>query len=83
MDRPHFGFRVGGTLALQLKVNELIAAQRGAHNALIAIDQLSEDELRELQARFARLAELGAREHAMSVLDIVDVPVDVLRNETE
>jgi low affinity Fe/Cu permease len=33
------------TLALQLKVNELIAAQSGAHNSLINIETLSEDEL--------------------------------------
>jgi low affinity Fe/Cu permease len=45
------------TLALQLKVNELIAAQHGARNALIAIEQLSEDELRTIHERFLRLAE--------------------------
>jgi low affinity Fe/Cu permease len=44
------------TLALQLKVNELIAAQKGAHNSLIAIERLSEEELRTLQDRFLRLA---------------------------
>jgi low affinity Fe/Cu permease len=44
------------TLALQLKVNELIAAQKGAHNSLIAIERLSEEELRALQDRFLRLA---------------------------
>jgi low affinity Fe/Cu permease len=72
------------TLALQLKVNELIAAQRGAHNALIAIDQLSEDELRGLQARFAQLAELGAGGgHAVSIVDVAELPVDVPRNETD
>ncbi len=57
------------TLALQLKVNELIAAHRGAHNSLIAIEQLSEDELRVLQERFARLAELAVGHRAASVAE--------------
>ena len=46
------------TLALQIKVNELIAAHQGPHNSLIAIEQLSEDELRLLQQRILRLARL-------------------------
>ena len=45
------------TLALQLKVNELIAAQRGAHNSMINIESLSETELRSLKERFSHLAE--------------------------
>jgi low affinity Fe/Cu permease len=43
-------------MALQLKVNELIAAQKGAHNSLIAIEELSEVQLRALHDRFLRLA---------------------------
>jgi low affinity Fe/Cu permease len=45
------------TLALQLKVNELIAAQRGAHNSMINIESLSETELRSLKERFSHLGE--------------------------
>lgn len=44
------------TMALQLKVNELIAAQKGAHNSMIAIEELSEGELHALHDRFLRLA---------------------------
>jgi low affinity Fe/Cu permease len=44
------------TLALQLKLNELIATQRGAHNSLINIENLSEAELASLRERFSRLA---------------------------
>ena len=44
------------TMALQLKVNELIAAQKGAHNSMIAIEELSEGELRVLHDRFLTLA---------------------------
>ncbi len=59
------------TLALQLKVNELIAAQKGAHNSLIAIEQLSESELRELHDRFLRLAEIA---HGGSAISVASVP---------
>jgi len=55
------------TLALQLKVNELIAAQKGAHNSLINVEHLSEDELRSLRDRFARLADAVQGTHATSV----------------
>jgi low affinity Fe/Cu permease len=59
------------TLALQLKVNELIAAQKGAHNSLIAIEQLSESELRELHDRFLRLAEIA---HGGGAISVARVP---------
>ena len=54
------------TLALQLKVNELIAAQGGAHNSMINIESLSEADLRSLKERFSRLAE-GLHGNATSV----------------
>jgi len=55
------------TMALQLKVNELIAAQKGAHNSLIAIEQLSEEELKPLHCRFIRLAEVANGRGATSI----------------
>jgi low affinity Fe/Cu permease len=47
------------TLALQLKVNELLAAHKHANNSLIAIEGLSENELRVLHSRFVRLGSLA------------------------
>lgn len=55
------------TMALQLKVNELIAAQKGAHNSLIAIEEFSEEELRTLHDRFLRLADVAYGGGATSV----------------
>jgi len=64
------------TLALQIKVNELIAAQKGAHNSLIAIEQLTEEELRTLQDRFLRLAEMSQGGGATSVARVAeDLPM--------
>jgi len=44
------------TLALQLKLNEIIAALRGASNRLINVEMLSEDEIRRLHERFCELS---------------------------
>lgn len=46
------------SLAIQLKLNEVIAALRGASNRLIAVEELSEDELRVLHDRYQQLAEM-------------------------
>lgn len=45
------------SLALQIKLNELIASQRGASNRLINIENLSEEEVRDLHRRFQDLAD--------------------------
>ena len=44
------------SLAVQLKLNEIIAAMRGASNRLIAVEELSEYDLRLLHDRYQRLA---------------------------
>lgn len=43
-------------LAVEIKLNELLAAQRGASNALINAEDLSEEEIRQLHEDFASLA---------------------------
>jgi low affinity Fe/Cu permease len=43
--------------AIQLKLNELIAAVEGASGRLINIEKMSDDELDRLQARFQTLAD--------------------------
>lgn len=44
------------TVAMQLKLDELIRAITGARDQLIDIEDLTEEELEQLQAKFARLA---------------------------
>jgi low affinity Fe/Cu permease len=46
-------------LAIQLKLNELVAAVEGASNRLIAVERLTEQELRTLGAHYERLAEMA------------------------
>ena len=45
------------TRALQLKLNELLAAVEGASNRLIDIEELTDDELNVLHKRYQELAE--------------------------
>jgi len=48
--------------AIQLKLNELVAAIAGASNRLIAVESLSEKELDTLRKHFSALAKLAAEE---------------------
>jgi low affinity Fe/Cu permease len=48
--------------ALQLKLNEIVAAATGASNRLINIEDLSEDEIRLLHDHYRKLAALAAEE---------------------
>src|ERR1041385_2193670 len=50
------------SLAIQLKLNEIVAAMTGASNRLIDIEDLSEDELSLLHEHFGRLAEIAKHE---------------------
>lgn len=50
------------TLAVQLKLNELVAAIEGASNRLISVEDLSEGELKVLRIHYERLAELAKKD---------------------
>ena len=43
------------TLAMQIKLNELLAAMKGASNRLINVENLSEQDVRELHRRYEEL----------------------------
>lgn len=49
--------------AVQVKLNELLATQRGASNSLINAEDLSEDEIRKLHKRFSELVEKLHEQH--------------------
>ena len=49
-------------LAIHLKLNELVAAVKGASNRLIDVEALSEHELRVLERYYSELAELARTE---------------------
>jgi low affinity Fe/Cu permease len=54
------------SLAVQIKLNELIAAIEGASNRLIDAEDLSEEELRTLQKHFGKLSEMASKERRLT-----------------
>ena len=48
--------------AIHLKLNELVAAIRGASNRLINVEDLTEEEVRTLHAHYAKLVELAKQD---------------------
>src|SRR6266550_3743744 len=49
-------------LAVQLKLDEIVAALEGASNRLISVEDLSEEELKILRIHYQRLAEMAKRD---------------------
>lgn len=45
------------TQALQLKLDELIRATKGAHNLMLALDKMDDSQLKRLQALYEKLGE--------------------------
>jgi low affinity Fe/Cu permease len=60
------------TLALQLKLNEIVAALEGASNRLIDVESLSEGEVRRLHSRYQGLAKKATRGHAVTAAHTVE-----------
>lgn len=50
------------TLAIQVKLDELIRATQGAHNALLDLEELEEDKLNEFRQKYQALAQLARAE---------------------
>jgi len=55
--------------AMQVKLDELIRAVEGAHNALLDLEQLEEEELDGIRARYQKLAERARLELRRGNLD--------------
>jgi low affinity Fe/Cu permease len=54
------------SLAIQLKLNEIVAAVEGASNRLISVEDLSEGELEVLHIHFRRLAAMANQERSVT-----------------
>ena len=64
------------TEAVQVKLNEIIRAMDGAHNALLDLEELEEEELKILHQRYTTMAKI-AREKLKSGERDTDTP-DIL-----
>jgi low affinity Fe/Cu permease len=71
------------SVAVHLKLNELIASQRSASNRLVSVEDLGEDELAALRAFYCRIAELAKENrgvHESHSLDEADATHGRKRN---
>ena len=57
------------TAAIQIKLDELIRAMEGAHNALLDLEQLTEGDLNRLRERYIALAAAARTELALGHTD--------------
>jgi low affinity Fe/Cu permease len=65
------------SLAIQLKLNELIAAEERASNRLIVVEDLSQDELEILKKFYVRLSDLAKEQNDLHSSHSVDEAKDV------
>ena len=61
------------TEAIQLKLDELIRATQGAHNALLDLEELEEEKLDTFKRKYQALAELARQQLVRGQLD-TDTP---------
>ncbi|WP_226648270.1 low affinity iron permease family protein [Microbulbifer variabilis] len=57
------------TEAIQIKLDELIRSTKGAHNALLDLEELDDDKLRDFLRRYERLASEAREELAKGIKD--------------
>lgn len=62
--------------AIQLKLNELIAATKGASNRMVSIEDLNEEELDKLHAFYKKLSELAAKQSDLGATHSIDAAED-------
>lgn len=60
------------TVAIHLKLNELIAATKGASNRLIDVEDLTPEELDQLKKFFIKLSELAEKEDDISCTHTIE-----------
>ena len=60
------------SLAIQLKLNELVAAHEFASNRLVNVENMTEDELKVIQSYYARLSQLTKNDESLQQSHSID-----------
>ena len=60
------------SLAIQLKLNELVAANKFASNRLVNVEGMTEDELRIIQKYYCQLSEFTQQEESLNKSHSID-----------
>jgi low affinity Fe/Cu permease len=67
--------------AIQLKLNELVAAVEGASNRLIDVEDLDEEELETLHQYYGRLVELSRKDARLTKSHTIEEAEEVARSK--
>ncbi len=70
------------SMAMQLKLNELIASNELASNRLIVVEDLSQDELEVLKRFYVQLSQLAKKETSLHTSHSVDEADDLHEHKT-
>ena len=60
------------SLAIQLKLNELVAAHEFASNRLVNVENMTEDELKVIQKYYSKLSDQAKNEESLQVSHSID-----------
>jgi low affinity Fe/Cu permease len=60
------------SLAIQLKLNELVAAHEFASNRLVSVEDMTEDELRAIKKYYSKLNKISIKEKKLQQLRSID-----------
>ena len=71
------------TMALQLKLNELIAANNKASNRLIDIEDLTDDELKRLKQFYCELGELAQKDNNLFASHSIEEAKNIQQEENK
>jgi low affinity Fe/Cu permease len=65
------------TIALQIKLNELIACNAGASNRLIDVEDITEEELETLKKFYVKLSQLAKKEADIHLTHSIDEAMSI------
>lgn len=73
------------SLAIQLKLNELVAAHKFASNRLVSVEDMTEEELKVIQKYYSKLSEMTKNEESLTQSHSIDEAEDIhtLKKERE
>jgi low affinity Fe/Cu permease len=71
------------TGAMQIKLDELIRSTLGAHNALIGLEEIDEEEFQRIRANYERLAEMARECREKGTTDTDRPEVEAIEAELE
>jgi low affinity Fe/Cu permease len=65
------------SLAIQLKLNELVAAHEFASNRLVSVEDMTSDELRVIQKYYSKLSDFAKKDESLQASHSIDEAEDM------